>query len=60
MKCSMCSYEFDEESSKHSCSGCFKLGSCSMVKCPKCGYETPPEPKWLKRLNQRLRKAKEK
>lgn len=39
------------------CSGCFRLGNCSMVKCPRCGYETPPEPGWLRRIKKRSKKG---
>lgn len=39
------------------CSGCFRLGNCSMVKCPRCGYETPPEPGWIRRIKKRSKKG---
>ncbi len=57
MRCVFCSFEFDEESSQRPCSGCFRLGNCSMVKCPRCGYETPPEPRWLRRIKKRSKKG---
>ena len=57
MKCALCLFEFDEKSALRACAGCFKLGGCKMIKCPKCGYEVPPEPGWLKRLNKMLRKG---
>ena len=56
MKCSLCSHEFDEAASRRSCAGCFNLGGCQMVRCPNCGYETPPEPEWIKQLKQKMEK----
>ena len=36
--CPFCGWEFD--STDESChSGCPLSGKCSMVKCPRCGYE---------------------
>lgn len=58
MRCAFCSLEFDERLARRSCSGCFKLGDCSMVKCPRCGYEVPPEPGWIKSINRLLKKEK--
>ena len=26
---------------------------CRLIKCPNCGYEMPPEPKWLKKILER-------
>lgn len=49
--CNLCSFIFDEQSSRSSCGGCF-TGGCNMVKCPNCNYEVPIEtiPGWLKSL----------
>lgn len=58
MRCAFCSLEFDERLARRSCSGCFKLGDCSMVKCPRCGYEVPPEPGWIKSIKRLLKKEK--
>ncbi len=58
MKCVFCSYEFDERVMQRSCSACLKFGACSMIKCPRCGYETPPESAWIKRMKERLKKEK--
>lgn len=58
MTCAFCTFEFDEKLTRHSCSACLKLGSCSMVKCPRCGYESPPEPEWIKKLNRLFQKEK--
>jgi rubredoxin len=45
MKCSLCGFEFDESESISSCAGCsLNIGnSCSMVRCPNCGFEMPKE-----------------
>jgi hypothetical protein len=56
MKCAFCGYEFDEEQAESSCKGCFMAKGCKLIKCPNCSYETPPEPKFLKRLLKRRSK----
>ena len=58
MKCSFCSYEFDEKHALSSCAGCSKLSNCTTIKCPRCGYKVPPEPKWLKRIFNIFNKEK--
>lgn len=58
MRCAFCNHEFDETQAQRSCKGCAKFGGCNMIKCPKCGYEVPPETKWLKRLASLLKKEK--
>ena len=45
MKCTFCGYEFDRETARQGCSGCFfdKGGKkCDWVKCPSCGFELIP------------------
>ncbi len=59
MKCTLCGYEFSAEggsasggNEKHTesaCKNCFFMKGCKLIKCPNCGFETPPEPKWLKK-----------
>ena len=57
MKCGLCSWEFDEDSAQTSaCSGCLKLSDCRMIKCPKCGYEVPREPDWIKNVFGKVKK----
>ena len=56
MKCALCGYVFDEKNTKASCKGCIVAGGCNLIKCPNCGYETPKEPKWLKRIFKRRSK----
>ncbi|MHC1570820.1 MAG: hypothetical protein ACXQT3_04735 [Methermicoccaceae archaeon] len=51
----MCGYEYDEKDARTGCKGCLRLGYCSMVRCPRCGYEEPPPVGsavlgWLRRL----------
>lgn len=53
MKCAFCGYEFSENDAAASCKGCSMTKGCKLLKCPRCGYETPPEPKWLKKLLKR-------
>lgn len=47
MKCGLCGAEFDEKDAKASCARC-PFHGCGLLRCPKCGYEMPPEPRWLK------------
>lgn len=47
MKCGLCGAEFEEKDAKSACAKCPWHG-CGLLRCPKCGYEMPPEPKWLK------------
>lgn len=54
MKCSLCGMEYDEEKASKSCAGCIMAKKCGLVKCPNCGFETPPEPEWLKRRRRRI------
>ena len=48
MKCSLCSYQFQEEGVKAACEGCPLAGTCRMVRCPNCGYDMPIEPKLVR------------
>ncbi|PKO16974.1 hypothetical protein CVU37_09185 [candidate division BRC1 bacterium HGW-BRC1-1] len=52
MICPACNHKFDPESSSVGCGACLMHGSCGLVKCPECGYETPREPGFLARLFQ--------
>jgi len=45
VKCGLCRRSFDAEKAKRHCAGCVLVG-CTLVKCPHCGYEQPPEPRW--------------
>ncbi len=48
MKCSLCGLNYDEQTAQASCQSCPVTKGCRLVRCPNCGYETPPEPRWLK------------
>jgi hypothetical protein len=52
MKCALCGLEFDENAAASSCEGCLLAKKCRMVKCPNCGYETPKEPEWMRKLGR--------
>jgi rubredoxin len=58
MKCAFCGYMFDEKRSDASCGGCPMAKGCKLVKCPNCGYETPPEDNWLNNILKKRRKQK--
>ncbi len=58
MKCAFCGYEFDPAEAQVACAGCPLTGDCHLIRCPHCGYETPPEAKlvsWLRGLRERRR-----
>lgn len=56
MKCTLCGYEFDIEKAESACKNCPMMKGCKLIKCPNCGFETPPEPGWLKILSKRKEK----
>ncbi len=58
MRCPFCSFEIDDQSPVLACKRCSSFAGCKMVKCPRCGYEVPPEPKWAKTLRKLFRKEK--
>ena len=51
MNCSFCGLEFEEISARHQCQGCLLAGGCRSIRCPRCGYEMPEEPKLPEWLN---------
>lgn len=53
MRCSLCGYEFGEDQAQTACKGCLIMKGCKLIRCPNCGFEMPPEPKWLKSLKRR-------
>jgi len=53
MKCAFCGHRFNEEEADLSCKGCFMAKGCKLIKCPRCDYEMPPEPMWIKKLLER-------
>jgi len=53
MKCGFCGYEFGPEEAGTACGSCPLVKGCNLVRCPRCGYEMPPEAKliiWLRNL----------
>ena len=56
MRCDFCGYEFQEEEGNRGCKSCPVSTGCHMVKCPRCNYEIPPEPRWIGRLKKLFKK----
>ncbi len=56
MHCAFCGYEFKEEEGSKGCGSCPLSAGCQMIKCPRCNYEIPREPAWLKKLKEIFRK----
>jgi len=52
MRCGFCGYEFKEEEGIKGCSNCPMGSGCTRVKCPRCNYEIPKEPLWIKKLKR--------
>ncbi len=53
MRCGFCGYQFDLAEVSAACAGCPLMRNCHLIRCPRCGYEMPPEAKlagWLRRL----------
>jgi uncharacterized C2H2 Zn-finger protein len=53
----MCAYEFDPETAEIACGGCPLVKGCHLVRCPRCGYEMPPEAvlvRWVKKLRTHI------
>ncbi len=51
MTCGLCGLEFDPARAERACNGCPLVGDCGLIRCPRCGYEMPPEAKlvaWLR------------
>ncbi len=62
MKCGLCGYEFNPNQASLTCQGCPWVPGCHLVRCPRCGYEMPPEAKlvgWLRKLRQKAEAKKE-
>jgi len=52
MRCDFCGYEFKEEEGIQGCKNCPMGSGCNRVKCPRCNYEIPKEPQWIKKLKK--------
>ena len=57
MKCSFCGKEFEEAAGRSACESCALFSGCKNVRCPYCGYESPLEPGWIRRLRGEKAKA---
>jgi hypothetical protein len=58
MNCSFCGYDFDPDEAESACASCPVAKGCHLVRCPRCGYEMPPEARlvrWVRKLRQRAR-----
>jgi DtxR family Mn-dependent transcriptional regulator len=56
MKCGFCGSVFDPDEAETLCARCPILRDCHLIRCPRCGYEMPPEPRllrWLHNIRQR-------
>ncbi len=62
MRCPFCYFEFDEDEAQSACASCYKSSGgsdgCGMAQCPRCHYEIPLEPKWIKNLRQFFNRRK--
>ncbi len=61
MKCGFCGAEFDPQDAQTACSSCPLARGCPLVRCPRCGYEMPPEAKlirWLRSIKSRRAKRR--
>ena len=54
IRCGFCGHEFAEADGITGCGRCGK--TCRAVRCPRCFYENPPEPKVLKALHGMLKR----
>lgn len=51
MICGFCSMEIDEKEARHACAACpLHKNGCKRLKCPRCGYENPETPAFIRRL----------
>lgn len=58
MKCTLCGFEFNEKDARSACGGCSLVKGCELVKCPNCGFDIAPDPKWVKELKKRKMRKK--
>jgi|GEM_PF-2270871 adenine-specific DNA methylase len=56
-RCPMCGLEFEPGCSETLCSNCTVFRSCKRVRCPRCGYELPREPRFVVWLRTHLWKS---
>jgi len=56
MRCGFCGYDLDPDKAESACGSCPVAKGCHLVRCPRCGYEMPPEArlvKWIRKLRQK-------
>jgi hypothetical protein len=59
MRCGFCGYDLDPNEAESACKSCPLGQGCHLVRCPRCGYEMPPEArlvKWMRSLQRSLRR----
>ncbi len=59
MKCSFCGNMFGPKEEDNACGSCPLSRNCHLIRCPRCGYEMPPEAKLVRWLRKRRRREKE-
>jgi rubredoxin len=60
MRCAFCGFEFDPKRAQAACLACPLIKDCRLIRCPRCGYEMPPEAKlitWLRKMSNRLHQS---
>lgn len=58
--CGYCGHRFDAEAGRQSCHACALVGGgCRSLRCPRCGYENPEEPRFLARLRSWFARRRE-
>lgn len=50
IECPMCSHRFEEAEGVACCESCPLGKGCNLLKCPRCGYEIPREPRLVKAI----------
>jgi hypothetical protein len=52
VSCGFCGHRFTAAEGRQHCAACSLLGTggCTSLRCPRCGYENPEEPRWLSKL----------
>ena len=58
MKCAFCGHVFDVTDADTACKACPLNSGCHLIRCPRCGYEMPPEAqltRWLRDLRDRAK-----
>jgi rubredoxin len=52
MTCAMCGFEFEPAEAQSACGGCPLVPDCHLLRCPRCGYEMPPEAKLIQLIKR--------